>query len=34
MATDAGMDVIQNRCVKVEYRRLHDRIEVARAVRG
>lgn len=33
-ATKAGLAVVQNRCIKVEYRRLADRIEVARAVRG
>lgn len=33
-AAAAGLTVIQNRCIKVEYRRLRDRIEVARAVRG
>lgn len=30
----AGLDVVQNRCIKVEYKRLRDHIEVARAVRG
>jgi predicted CoA-binding protein len=30
----AGLTVIQNRCIKVEYHRLRDQIEVARAVRG
>ncbi len=33
-ATAAGLTVIQNRCIKVEYRRVQDQIEVARAVRG
>ncbi len=30
-AHQAGMDVIQNRCIKVEYERLRDRIEQATA---
>lgn len=30
----AGLAVVQNRCIKVEYARLRDQIEVARAVRG
>lgn len=29
-ARDAGLDVIQNHCIKVEYERLRDRIEEAR----
>jgi predicted CoA-binding protein len=33
-AHKAGLAVVQNRCIKIEYRRLRDRIEVARAVRG
>ena len=33
LARQAGMDVIQNRCIKVEYRRLAQQIEIARAVR-
>ena len=33
LAHQAGMDVIQNRCFKVEYRRLAEHIEAARAVR-
>jgi predicted CoA-binding protein len=33
-AHKAGLAVVQNRCIKVEYRRLKDRIDVARAVRG
>jgi predicted CoA-binding protein len=33
-AHKAGLAVVQNRCIKVEYRRLQERIDVARAVRG
>jgi len=33
LARQAGMDVVQNRCIKVEYRRLAQQIEIARAVR-
>ena len=34
LARQAGMDVVQNHCIKVEYRRLAKRIEDARAIRA
>lgn len=33
-AREAGLEVVQNRCIKVEYARLKERIDVARAVNG
>lgn len=33
-ARDAGLEVVQNRCIKVEYDRLRERIDLARAVQG